>query len=78
MASVIGASDVAARPSAAGLIKPERSEQFEEALRALENYKKKDPSKGATLNCISVTTKYTDLTGVQSLSGSKPLEMPPL
>ncbi|RXW20401.1 hypothetical protein EST38_g5453 [Candolleomyces aberdarensis] len=45
MASVIGASEAASRPSAVGFIKPERSEQFEEALKALENYKKKDPSK---------------------------------
>jgi len=46
MSSVIAAPEVTARPSAGGLIRPERSEQFEDALRALDSYKKKDPSKG--------------------------------
>jgi len=59
MASVIAASEATARPSAAGLIRPERSEQFEEALRALDNYKKKDPSKGGR-HCFTLAGHSTD------------------
>ena len=41
------AMSVLAGQDARSPLSPEKSEQFEEALRALEVYKKKDPSKGA-------------------------------
>ena len=51
MASAAGSPDTTLRalPSWAN---PEPSEQFEEALKALDSYKKKDPSKGPTSRCI--------------------------
>ncbi|KAJ3534628.1 hypothetical protein NMY22_g6842 [Coprinellus aureogranulatus] len=45
MSGIIAASEATARPSAGGIIRPERPEHFEEAFKALDNYKKKDPSK---------------------------------
>lgn len=74
MASVIAASEATARPSAGGLIRPERSEQFEEALRALDNYKKKDPSKGA-LHCFGLRGTQLTRRIKQWLFDSKRLEM---
>lgn len=51
MASAAGSPDTTLRalPSWAN---PEPSEQFEEALKALDSYKKKDPSKGPESGCI--------------------------
>jgi len=51
MASVAGSPDTTLRalPSWAN---PEPSEQFEEALKSLESYKKKDPSKGSESGCV--------------------------
>lgn len=50
MASVAGSPDTTLRalPSWAN---PEPSEQFEEALKALDSYKRKDPSKGLESGC---------------------------